>query len=194
MVYMGASLVLWPAYCKTVLPERISGVDLMVELCRLAEKEQKKVMLVGGLPGVGKQAMLKLQHQFPQLVIDAVGDQLQFFKEGDEWKCDEMINNDILERIQAFQPDMMFVAYGHPKQEYWINQHKDVLSSVRVAMGVGGSFDFIAGTIGRAPKIFRTLGIEWLWRLFRQPQRLPRIVTATVKFIGTVMLFKMRNM
>ncbi len=191
MVYSGASLVLWPSYCKTVISERISGVDLMVKLCGLAESEHKKVLLIGGLHGVGKRAIEKLNIQFPKLDIDSVGDNLKFLKVNGEWTYDNVVNQSILDTVNTFKPEIIFVAYGHPKQEFWIDDNKDAMPSVRIAVGVGGSFDFISGDIIRAPKLFRKLGIEWFWRLMRQPQRWSRIFTATVKFITTIVQQKL---
>lgn len=193
MVYSGASLILWPSYCKTVIPERVTGVDLMTQLCGLAESEKKKVLLIGGLPGVWERTIAKLNARYPELVVEAVGDDLKFVKNNGVWSYDESLNRKILEKVKLFEPSMIFVAYGHPKQEFWIDDHKNLIPSVRIAMGVGGSFDFIAGDIKRAPRIFRKLGVEWLWRLMRQPQRFSRIFTATVKFVSTIINSKLQK-
>ncbi|MCA9370513.1 MAG: WecB/TagA/CpsF family glycosyltransferase, partial [Candidatus Peregrinibacteria bacterium] len=81
-------------------------------------------------------------------------------------------------------------AYGAPAQDLWINQHLLQLTSVRVAMGVGGTFDFLAGMVKRAPKLLRRMHLEWLWRLLLQPWRIGRILTATVHFPLLVLLRK----
>ena len=81
----------------------------------------------------------------------------------------------------------MFVALGAPKQELWISQNMHLLKNIRIVMGVGGSFDFISGHQKRAPKIFRYLGIEWLYRLIKEPKRIQRIWNATGRFIYTML-------
>jgi N-acetylglucosaminyldiphosphoundecaprenol N-acetyl-beta-D-mannosaminyltransferase len=92
------------------------------------------------------------------------------------------INDDDMAAIQSAQPDLLFVAFGHGRQEGWIAQNLPRLPSVAVAMGVGGTFDFIAGRAKRAPIIFRQIGLEWLWRLFREPRRWRRIIDAVIVF------------
>jgi N-acetylglucosaminyldiphosphoundecaprenol N-acetyl-beta-D-mannosaminyltransferase len=77
---------------------------------------------------------------------------------------------------------MLFVAFGAPNQELWIARNLAKMPSVKVAMGVGGAFDFIAGKQKRAPQIFRSLGLEWLYRLMREPRRIVRIINAVVVF------------
>jgi len=78
---------------------------------------------------------------------------------------------------------VLLVAFGHGKQEKWIWQFKKQLPTVRLFMGVGGTFDFLAGRVRRAPKFIQKIGLEWLWRLFRQPWRARRVWTATVVFL-----------
>ena len=77
----------------------------------------------------------------------------------------------------------MFVAFGHGKQEKWIAQNLRDLPSVKIAMGVGGAFDFISGHVKRAPKFMRRIGLEWVWRLILQPCRVGRILKATIVFL-----------
>jgi len=84
--------------------------------------------------------------------------------------------------INRRQPDILFVALGHGRQEKWIARNLSKLSSVKLAMGVGGSFDYISGQVKRAPKFMRKLGLEWLYRLIKEPWRLPRILVAVIKF------------
>ncbi len=96
---------------------------------------------------------------------------------------DEMANQTIINKINQAQPDILFVAFGQVKQEKWINEFLPKLPSVKIAMGVGGSFDYVSGQISRAPLFFRQIGLEWVYRLFRQPARFGRIFNATVKFI-----------
>ena len=97
------------------------------------------------------------------------------------------MNKQLIRRINNAQPEILFVALGAPKQEIWIYENLKKMPSVKLAMGVGGSFDFISGRIKRAPLIFQRLGLEWLWRLILEPRRIKRIYNATAKF-GWVVL------
>ena len=84
----------------------------------------------------------------------------------------------------------MFVAFGAPKQEFWIDEFLPKMPSVKLAMGVGGAFDFISGKAKRAPKIYQNLGLEWLFRLINEPWRAIRIFNATIRFVYNVVKFK----
>ncbi|MEA2098429.1 MAG: WecB/TagA/CpsF family glycosyltransferase [Patescibacteria group bacterium] len=95
--------------------------------------------------------------------------------------------NNLIQRINKAQPDIIFVAFGAPKQEEWICKNLKKMPSVKLAIGVGGSFDFISGKVKRAPLIFQKLWLEWLWRLILEPRRVGRIYNATVKFSWLVL-------
>lgn len=84
--------------------------------------------------------------------------------------------NELVGKINKVKPKILLVGLGSPKQEKWIKQNLSKMPSVKVAIGVGGAFDFLSGQIKRAPKLWRSFGLEWLWRLFRQPRRLGRII------------------
>ncbi|MEA3272166.1 MAG: WecB/TagA/CpsF family glycosyltransferase, partial [Patescibacteria group bacterium] len=88
----------------------------------------------------------------------------------------------LLAKINFARPDIIFVAFGHGKQEKWIAENLNKLPSVKIAMGIGGAFDFISGKAKRAPTIFQRAGLEWFWRLIKEPQRYKRIYNATIKF------------
>ncbi len=94
--------------------------------------------------------------------------------------------------INKAKPDILLVALGAPKQEKWIAENLPKLPSVKLAIGVGGTFDFISGLVRRAPRFMRALGFEWLWRLLIQPWRFRRIFNATIKFIATVLKWRLR--
>ena len=98
--------------------------------------------------------------------------------DGGRWET----SRDAIAEIRRTRPEILFVAFGHGKQEEWIVQHLRDMPFVRVAMGIGGSFDFIAGRANRAPRFLRNAGLEWLWRLFTQPWRLRRIADAVFVF------------
>lgn len=166
--------------------KRISGSDLIYDICALAAKENKSVFLLGGSGNTAEKASEKLKKIYPNLQI--VGAE-QGLRAGEweiksrQWTKGEGANQRLIERINEVKPDIIFVAFGHPKQELWIYHTLKHLPSVKVAMGVGGSFDFIAGTVKRAPRIMRVIGLEWLWRLLQEPRtRWKRIYNAVVKF------------
>lgn len=172
---------------------RVSGIDLMYDICELAERENKSVYLLGGRDGVAQEAGEKLQKFYPNLKIVGAEVGLQsgaWELQAGKWLEGASENQKLLERINKTRPDIIFVAFGHPKQEKWIyhalhegEQALAHLQSVRLAMGVGGSFDFIAGRIKRAPRMMRAVGLEWLWRLVQEPRkRWKRIYDAVIRF------------
>jgi N-acetylglucosaminyldiphosphoundecaprenol N-acetyl-beta-D-mannosaminyltransferase len=97
-------------------------------------------------------------------------------------EIDQEKNDNVIQEINSKQPDILFVAFGMGKQEKWIRENLSKLPSVTVAMGVGGAFDYISGKVARAPRVMRALGLEWVYRLVREPRRFKRIFNATVRF------------
>ncbi|MFA4890848.1 MAG: WecB/TagA/CpsF family glycosyltransferase [Candidatus Gracilibacteria bacterium] len=159
-------------YIRSVLPERITGVDLMKKICRLAAENASKVFLLGAEEGIAELAAEKLAKRYPGLQI--VGTYAGTPKIKHERTISELIN--------AVKPDILFVAYGAPEQEKWISRNYKSIPSLKIAMGVGGAFDFISGVRRRAPVIMQKTGLEWLYRLCKQPSRIKRIVNATIMF------------
>lgn len=176
LMISGSSLIIYPKYCKTVLQERIAGVDLIWKVAKLCEQQNCSVFLLGGRNGVGEIAAKKLKQKYPNLNIVGVFEGAAGI-EGDERA--RVI-------ISKKKPDVLLVAFGQVKQEKWIARNLEELKSVKLAMGVGGSFDFIAGKAQRAPGFFRKIGLEWLWRVSREPWRFGRIVNATYVFVSLV--------
>ncbi|MBU0661000.1 WecB/TagA/CpsF family glycosyltransferase [Patescibacteria group bacterium] len=176
----GKGIQLWS---KGRIP-RITGVDLMQDICALAENEWKSVYLLGsGDDDVLKKTKVYLQEKYPNLRIAGVHKGPQLKEEGERLIYLNPTEQDaVLEDIILSAPDILFVAFGHKKQEKWMYEHLPSLPSVKVAMGIGGTFDFLSGKQVRAPKIVRILGFEWLWRLIRQPSRWKRIWKAFVVF------------
>ncbi|MFA5133603.1 MAG: WecB/TagA/CpsF family glycosyltransferase [Patescibacteria group bacterium] len=154
------------------LSSRIPGVDLMVDICKNGAGRYKAYLL-GGEKGIARRAAENLKSKMPKLLI--VG--AEFGGQMDSWD-----NRVIIEHINAVKPDLLFVALGQGKQEKWIFKNLKYLPTVKLAMGVGGAFDFISGKIQRAPKWMRVIGMEWLWRLMLEPQRIGRIFNAVVAF------------
>lgn len=172
----GFGLVLASRFFKTPINEKITGTDFVSKLCGLAEYGNYSVYFLGGKPGVAKKASEKLEERFPNLKI--VGAE----SGGILSEMNDIEKNKMVEIIKEHCPDILFVAFGHPKQEKWIAENLDKLQSVKIAIGIGGAFDFIAGNVKRAPKIMQSLGLEWLWRLTQEPKRYKRIYNATVRF------------
>jgi N-acetylglucosaminyldiphosphoundecaprenol N-acetyl-beta-D-mannosaminyltransferase len=171
----GFGLVLASWWLGDKIPERITGVELVWELARLAEKKNYSLYLLGGKEGIAESAQGKLKEKFPNLrIVGAeVGMSNQEFR---------IMNYELVERINKVEPDILFVAFGQGKQEKWIYHNLPKLNSVKLAVGVGGTFDYLAGRVFRAPKILRRLGLEWLWRLIVEPWRWKRIITAAILF------------
>jgi len=148
------------------LPERVAGVDLVMESCKVAAEVRAGVFLLGAAPGVAEIAGERLQEMCPGLKIAGayappVGG------------LDEAENDRILRMIRSAAPEFIFVALGAPRQDLWIRQHQAALQ-VPVAMGVGCVLDLLAGAVRRAPVWMQRSGLEWAFRLGQEPQRLWR--------------------
>lgn len=176
--------------------QRIAGVDFMLDTCRIAEEEGKSIYLLGSMDD---QTLLltrdALMRQFPLLKIVGYDIGVELRNSGikelvDEARTDsfQKENDQTIDRIIAKAPDILFVAFGSRKQEWWIDTYQSELPSVKLAMGVGGSFDFISGRVPRAPILMRQMGLEWLWRFIVQPWRWKRIWKATVVFLYLYLL------
>ncbi len=175
----GIGILLASRFLKTPLPERVTGVDFMLALCKHLPKGTK-IFLLGAKEGVAEQVKMKLENLFPDVKI--VGTFA-----GSPSKEDEQ---QICTQIQQSQAKILFAAYGTPKQELWLNSNLPRLQIVRLAIGVGGAFDFIAGIQKRAPKWMQKLWLEWLYRLIQEPKRIKRIYDATIEFPITLFLTK----
>ena len=163
---------------------RLSGVDFIEDICRVAAQENKKVFLLGtGSSEVLEKAKFELEDRHLGLEIVGMheGVTLKMSEQGVEVQ-DRDTHKKMLETIQKADPEILFVAFGHGKQEMWIDEYLSKLPSVQIAMGVGGSFEFIAKKLPRAPKWMRSIGLEWLFRLMLQPKRIKRIWNAVVVF------------
>lgn len=162
--------------------ERLTGVDFMVELCRIAEESGRSIFLLGsGSADIVQKTKINLQAQFPQLKIVGTHPGIGI-AEIPALQFNNLQNERMLAEINQANPDILFVAFGMGKQEKWIVENISKLPNVHIAMGVGGSFDYISGKVPRAPRLLRKIGLEWVYRLFKQPQRIRRILNATVKF------------
>lgn len=173
----GFGLILASRYLRRPLQEKIHGVDLMTDICRLAEQKNYSVYLLGGEEGIASKTAEKLQKLFSSLKIAGAESGGKMEISDSRFKI-----SDLIEKINNANPDVLFVAFGAGKQEKFIAENLDKMPSIKIAMGVGGAFDFISGKVKRAPKWMRKIGLEWLWRFFIEPWRWKRIFTATIKF------------
>lgn len=140
--------------------ERVTGVDLMVRLLEQAAGKGWRVFLLGAAPGVAEEAANKLCLRYPGLQI--AGFHHGYFEERETAA--------VIAAVKKTNPDLLFVALGAPKQEWWIDKNLPATGAF-VAVGVGGSFDVVAEKVRRAPKWIQTLRLEWLFRLFKDPAR-----------------------
>lgn len=160
----GAGVILSSRLLNQPLPERVSGCDMVVEISRVAAKLQRPVYLLGASPGVADKAAENLRQMIPGLQIAGCRD--GYFKPDDE--------PELIAQIAATRPAALFVALGIPRQEKFIKQHMQALG-VPVCIGIGGSFDVISGLKKRAPVWMQRTGLEWLYRVSKEPSRLPRL-------------------
>ncbi|MDP2656204.1 MAG: WecB/TagA/CpsF family glycosyltransferase [bacterium] len=167
--------------------ERITGTDFSWDLARLCAQYGKRMYLLGGRSDeVVQKAGLAFRRAYPELKI--VGMRGGVSKQGSSEpyfaefaKQEEM--ETILDEIRTSAPDVLLVAYGAPTQDIWIARYLKELPSIKIAIGVGGALDYVAGVVPRASRWMRALGLEWLFRLINQPiRRWRRIVTATIAF------------
>lgn len=167
----GAGLVWAGKILGKPFKERITGVDFMLGLCQLADREGFSVGLLGAGSGVVEKAAETLKKRYPDLKIPLCKQ---------EWDEDQgspgARPRGLLGQSQGdtlVEVDLLFIALGMPKQEKWIKENLEKIP-VKVVMGVGGTFDYLAGKIPRAPEGLRNLGMEWLYRLIREPRRFKR--------------------
>lgn len=161
------------------LPERVPGYDLVQNTMKRAAKEGYKYYFFGSKPGIAEQAAEKMRETYPGIQI--VGTHDGYFKQEDVPA--------IIEDINESGANIILVALGAPKQEKWIEENKHLLPNVRVAVGVGGSLDGMAGVVKRAPMIYQKLGLEWFYRLLKQPSRFVRMLVLP-KFLIEVLFYK----
>ena len=161
----------------TPLKEKVAGVELGRLVMAFAAEEGYPVALVGGKPGVAEEAAAAMQAAYPGLSVCLTADGY-FKKEGGE-------NEAVLSRIRESGARIVFVCFGAPAQEKWIAANRDKLPGVNLLLGLGGSLDVYSGRVKRAPAIFVRLGLEWLYRLLKEPKRIGRMMNLPKFYFGT---------
>jgi N-acetylglucosaminyldiphosphoundecaprenol N-acetyl-beta-D-mannosaminyltransferase len=172
----GVGIVWASRYLGKPTPERVTGVDTLISLAQRCAQHRHSLYLLGAAPGVAESAAARLQELAPGLQIAGT-------YAGSPDPIDE---DNIIERLSIAHADVLCVAYGAPAQDLWIERNLTRLP-VALAMGVGGSFDFLTGKQRRAPRVLQRLGLEWLYRLYREPWRWRRML-ALPKFAIQVIL------
>lgn len=159
--------ILWACrHFGHTLPHRVSGVEIVEQLCRLSPEKGFRLYFFGAAPGVAEEAAEKMRAKYPGCQI--VGTRDGFFKVEEE--------GEIVAQIREANPDILCVALGIPKQEKWIARHREALG-VPVLIGVGGTFDVHSGRVHRAPVWMRRLNLEWLHRVLKNPAKIGKVMT-----------------
>ncbi|MFB1082163.1 WecB/TagA/CpsF family glycosyltransferase [Jeotgalibacillus sp. JSM ZJ347] len=169
----GAGILLASRLKKGKIRNRVTGIDMMDHLLGHASKQGYRVFFYGAKEEIVKKARDNIKEKYPALHVAGYAN--GYIKDNDA----------LIEEINKTKADIVFVAMGSPRQEYWIEQNRAQLNA-KVFQGVGGSFDVFSGTIPRAPHLFRRLGLEWLYRLMKEPSRWKRQM-ALPKFLVKVL-------
>ncbi len=163
----GMPLVWASRLLRTPLLAKVSGSDLFEVFAEVAARRGYRLYFLGGRPGAAERAASVLGERHPGLLVCGVEAPPRGFEQ------DPAQNDAVIARVRAARPDVLFVGLGAPKQELWLHAHRDALE-VPVSIGVGASFDFVAGMVQRAPRWAQRSGLEWAWRLSMEPRRLWR--------------------
>ncbi len=165
---------------ETVLG-RLSGVDMAKGVLGLAVRRGYRVFLLGGRRGVAEEAARRLAKRLPCLIVCGARD--GYFSEEE--------TGTVIDEIGRAKPDILLVCLGSPKQELWIDRHREALSDVRLFMALGGTLDVFAGRVRRAPLPMQKMGLEWLWRMVHEPRRfrdLPKMLSFLYREVKNVVI------
>ena len=182
MFYSLAGIIFNPSWIKSALPEKIVGADLVWDLAKMAADNNLSIFLLGGFGDtteITARTLFDGREKVSQTVsINTI-----------KWSNKNPGDPSIIDDINKSSPDILLVAYGPIKQEKWIVENWPKLNT-KLAIGVGGSFDYIAGKKSAPPKFVRYSGLEWLWRLITQPYRFKRIINATFGLANALWRYK----
>jgi N-acetylglucosaminyldiphosphoundecaprenol N-acetyl-beta-D-mannosaminyltransferase len=179
----GASII-WAAKRLGIpLKERVTGCDLFQELVKVASVKGYKIYLFGAKEEVVTRVKSIFEQKYPGIQI--AGYRNGYFTEADE--------PEIVKNMSESGADMMFVAFSSPKKEYWVNKYLNQLN-IPFVMGVGGSFDIVAGVTERAPVWWQEHGLEWLYRFIQEPRRMwKRYIIGNARFVGLTYKYRARQ-
>lgn len=190
---IGARIVIQPQSLTDVIPERVTGADMVWEMGKLASERGWSIFLLGAAPGVAEEAGKCLQWLYPNLHIVGI-------TPGPPYESEAQV----IAHIKETKPKFIFLAFTAPEQLRWMKTYARELDGA-IMMGIGGALDFIAGGVAinapegetkparRAPAWLQKRGLEWLWRYLTQPWRRARIKTATIDFMEKVVEFKLSH-
>lgn len=167
----GAGTVWAARHQGYAMPERVAGYDMAQQLLAVSAKKGYRVFFLGSAPGVAQRAKKNAEVKFPGVKIVGVHD--GYFN--------ELAEGELINQIKLAKPHLLLVALGVPRQEKWIKEHMKDLN-VPVSIGVGGTFDVMAGVVKRAPLWMQRAKLEWLYRGLKQPKRIGRLM-ALPKFV-----------
>ena len=170
----GIGIIYGARILGTPLKARVPGIDFISALLSRMAEDKKSVFLFGAKPGVAEAAAENLLKAHPGLVISGTHD--GYFTD----------DKPIIEEINAASPDLLLVCLGAPKQERWMSENAQKLN-VRLMAGLGGSLDVFAGIVARAPDGWRKLGLEWLYRLIKEPRRIKRMIKLPLFILAVIM-------
>ncbi len=166
-------------YLGSEIRERVTGRKLIYDIAKLSEAKGYSIAMVGGHDNVAQLAAAALKKQFPNLKINLA-------------ISDRPFDDKILAEINDSKSDILLIGYSPPKQEIWLAQNISKLG-VKVGIGLGGTFDYLAGKRFTPPNLVHYMGLEWLWRLVTQPWRIGRMWNAVPVFIWTVYKYKINH-
>ena len=167
----GIGLIYASKIKKHPLKEKVAGFDLTVNLIKLANEKNLKIYFVGGKPGVAQKAAENIKKDYPNVNIVGVSD--GYFKGTHLGMQGHEEEKRLIDDINDKAPDMLFVGFGAKKQEQWIEYNKKLINA-KIFVGNGGTVDVLAGEVNRAPDIYIKLGLEWFYRLMKEPKRIKR--------------------
>ena len=179
----GIGLIYASKIKKKGLTERVTGCDVSADILDIANIEGYSLFLLGGQPGVAEEASEKIAKKYPNIKL--VGTHDGYFKgthTGNTGHAEEIA---VVDQINKSKADILFVGLGAPKQELWIDENKDNLNC-KVIIGNGGTIDILAERVKRAPEVYQKLGLEWLYRLSKDPTRIKRQMVIPI-FILTIL-------
>ncbi|EUJ26122.1 beta-1,4-N-acetyl-mannosaminyltransferase [Listeria floridensis FSL S10-1187] len=178
----GSSIVLAGRFLGQKVPERVTGIELFLNVVKLAAKRGYRVFYLGATDAVVQRVAAKQQAQYPTLQV--AGYRNGYFSDGEAVK--------IAKQIRASQADILFVGFSSPQKEFFIDQYKETMG-VPFIMGVGGSFDVVAGKTKRAPRWMQKVGLEWFYRFLQEPRRMfKRYLLSNSYFIWKVLKERVR--
>lgn len=174
----GIGVVYASKLTKTPIKQRVAGYDMMLGVFDKIKSTDKTVYFFGGAPNIAERAKVAIEQKFDGIKIVGCAD--GYF--------DDKKEAEIIAEINRLKPDLLLVGIGFPKQEKWIYNHINDLN-IKVGVGVGGSFDGWCGNVPRAPEFFVNHGLEWFYRLMKQPSRIGRMMQLPL-FMIKVLAYK----